>query len=298
MTQLTGAMVLVSYFFAIFKHLRINIILNALLIFGLFSFPAMGVAGAALATVISRGIELLLAVGSSFLPGHVPLRAEHFFVRNTAFSKVYWSRTLPVFCNELVWGFGTSMVSVILGHLGSDVVAANAIASIVRNLTSCLIMGVCSGNGIMVGHELGAEKFETAKEYGHRLCIVAFVLGLLMGGLILVCSPLIISLSNITPQAAVYLRWMLIISSYYLVAQSMNATAISGIFCAGGDSGFGLICDIISWWVIVVPLGLILSFVVHAPVPVILVVLFSDELYKLLPVWLHYHKYWWLKNII
>lgn len=84
--------------------------------------------------------------------------------------EIFWKYTTPVICNEIVWGTGFSMYSVIMGHLGSDAVAANSIASIVKNLAGCFCMGLGNGGGIMVGNELGAGKLEKAKEYGRRLC--------------------------------------------------------------------------------------------------------------------------------
>ena len=90
---------------------------------------------------------------------------------------------------------------------------------------------------------------------------------------------------------------MLCVCSYYIVGKSINSTVIAGIFCAGGDTKFGLICDIITMWVVVVPIGLIGAFVLELPVPLVYILLNTDEIIKLPAVYKHYKKYRWIKNI-
>ena len=148
-----------------------------------------------------------------------------------------------------MWGIGFTMYSAIMGHLGNDAVAANSIANIVKNLVACFCAGLGSGGGIMVGHELGAGKLQTAKEYGRKLCRLAILTGAISGGIILALIPLIRSVSSLSEQANGYLTWMLVICSYYIIGKSVNSTTIAGIFCAGGDSKFGFFCDTIAMFV-------------------------------------------------
>ena len=189
------------------------------------------------------------------------------------------------------------MYSVIMGHLGSDAVAANSIANIVKNLVACFGLGLGSGGGIIVGNELGAGRLDIAKEYGGKLCKFSILCGIASGILLLALNPLILSVTNLSEQSDTYLKWMLVMCSYYMIGKSINGTTIGGIFCAGGDSKFGFICDTVTLWCITVPLGFIAAFVFKLPVLVVYFVVNLDEIIKLPAVYRHYKEYKWVKDL-
>lgn len=209
----------------------------------------------------------------------------------------FWKYTAPVLGNEMVWGLGFTMSSVMMGHLGSDAVAANSVANIVKNLVACFCLGLGSGGGIMVGNELGAGRPETAKEYGRKLCKLSILCGTASGLLLLFLRPLILAATDLTGTASHYLQWMLVMCSYYMIGKSINSTTVAGIFCAGGDSKFGFLCDTITLWCITVPLGLIATFVLKLPVLVVYWIVTLDEMVKLPAVYRHYTKYKWVKDL-
>ena len=275
----------------------LNIFLNAVFIFGFWIFPEMGIAGAALATVIAKAAELLWLFAESCREGRIHLRMRYVIHTDPLLRKDFWKYTMPVLANEMVWGCGFTMYSVIMGHLGSDAVAANSIANIVKNLIACFCSGIGNGGGILVGNELGQGNLEKARSYGGRLCRISIVSGIISGLVLLALSPLILSVSNLSDVSAGYLRGMLLICSYYMIGRAVNATTIAGIFCAGGDSRFGLLCDTIVMWVIAVPLGLISAFVLNLPVLAVYFVISLDEMVKLPAVYRHYKKYAWVKDL-
>lgn len=275
----------------------LNIFLNAVFIFGFWIFPEMGIAGAALATVIAKAAELLWLFVESCREGRIHLRMRYVIHTDPLLRKDFWKYTTPVLANEMVWGCGFTMYSVIMGHLGSDAVAANSIANIVKNLIACFCSGIGNGGGILVGNELGQGNLEKARSYGGRLCRISIVSGIISGLVLLALSPLILSVSNLSDVSAGYLRGMLLICSYYMIGRAVNATTIAGIFCAGGDSRFGLLCDTIVMWVIAVPLGLISAFVLNLPVLAVYFVISLDEMVKLPAVYRHYKKYAWVKDL-
>lgn len=275
----------------------VNILLNAVLIFGLFGFPELGITGAAVATVIARAIELTWAYLDSLAGNRVKLRVGYLLRVSKGLCKDFWKYVTPVLGNEIVWGVGFTMSSVIMGHMGSDAVAANSIASVAKNLLICFCIGIGSGGGIMIGNELGAGNLEKAKHYGDRITKLSILSGILTGGLLLCGSPLILRYIDLTPQAEEYLRWMFLICSYYCIGKSVNSTTIGGIFCAGGDSKFGFLCDAITMWGIIVPLGLLAAFVWDLPVMTVYFIVNLDEIVKLPAVCKHYKKYKWVKNL-
>lgn len=273
----------------------INILLNAVLIFGLFGIPAMGIEGAAWATVISGAVQMIWSVVYTTVKmKNLKIRL---FEKDDGLTRKFFEKTAPVLLNELVWGGGFTMYSVIMGHMGADAVAANSIANISRNLLVCLCLGLGSAGSIIVGNKLGAGLFEEAKQTGRMLTRAAVLCGVLTGALLLVLSPFIIRLVELTPQAEKYLRGMFIIGSWYFPGKAVNSMTIGGIFPAGGDSRFGLICDTVTLWCITVPIGCICAFIFKLPVLAVYFVLNLDEIVKLPVVYHHYRKYGWVKNI-
>ena len=275
----------------------LNITLNAVFIFGIGKIPKMGIVGVAIATVISRVVELIWVISESLKKDRIKLNRKYLLSDDKILRKDFWKYTLPVLGNELVWGCGFTMYSVIMGHLGSDAVAANSIANIVKNLIACFCIGIGSGGGIIVGNELGKGNLEIAKDYGKRIVILSIVSGVISSMLLLSITPIILKYSNLTSEAHGYLKGMLIICAYYLIGKSINSTVIAGIFCAGGDSKFGFICDTITMWVITVPLGLIAAFYFKVPVVAVYFIISLDEIVKLPAVYANYKKYNWVKNI-
>ena len=275
----------------------LNIILNAVLIYGLFGAPRMEAAGAAAATALSRVAELAWVLLELRKKGRIKIRLRYILHPDQPMRKEFWHYTFPVLGNELVWGGGFTMYSVIMGHLGTDAVAANSIANIVKNLIASLAMGSGNGGAIIVGNELGAGKLEKAKLYGGKLCRIAVISGICSGIFLLAVSPAVLTVSDLSPTAEEYLKWMLVMCSYYMIGKYVNGTTISGIFCAGGDSRFGFLCDTITLWCFTVPAGFITAFVLKMPVLFVYFIINLDEIVKLPTVYRRYKKYRWLKDL-
>jgi len=275
----------------------LNIFLNAVFIFGLFKMPALGIAGAALATVISRIVELIWSIGLLEKQRKIRFKIKFLVKSDSVLNRDFWKYTTPVLGNEIAWGGGFTMYSVIMGHLGSDAVAANSIANIVKNLIVCVSIGIGSGGGILVGNELGKGMLDKAREYGGKLSRLSIISGIISGLFLLGLSPVVLQYTSLSNEAHRYLSAMLIICSYYLIGKSVNSALIGGLFCAGGDSKFGLICDTITMWVIIVPLGAIAAFYLKVPVIVVYFILSLDEIIKLPAVYRHYKQYKWVKDI-
>ena len=273
----------------------LNIALNAVFIFGLSGFPKMGIKGAALATVLATVVQFLWSVGYVLCR----IRAVKFSLRSCEkklFGR-FWQKAVPLLINNLAWGIGFSMYSVIMGHLGTDAVAANGIANISKNLVVCFCLGLGNAGSIIVGNRLGADRLQEAKEAGGTLTRTAIIAGIVSGLVLIALSPFITKMVDLTPTARGYLQKMLLICSYYIAGKSVNCMTIGGIFAAGGDSKFGMLCDSVTLWCITVPLACICAFILKLPVMVVYFVLNLDEIIKLPVVYKHYKKYKWIKNL-
>ncbi len=275
----------------------LNIILNAVFIFGLFGAPKLGVTGVALATSLSRFVELIGCFLVSAKNEDVKLDFSYIFVRNPLLFGDFLKMAVPALLNDVSWSLAFSMYSVILGHLGSDVVAANSFVIVVRNFSTVFCFSVASGGGILLGNVIGEGRMEDAKRYASGTLFMTVVTGLIGSVLILAASPFILSYASLTEQASGYLRIMLLINTYYIIGSAVNTTLIAGVFRAGGDSRFGVICDTIDMWVYAVPLGFISAFVLKLPVMVVYFLICTDEFVKWPWVLGHYASGKWLKNI-
>ncbi len=275
-----------------------NIVLNAIFIFGLLGCPAMGIAGAALATVISRLVELVLAAVITRRKSAVQLRWNWLAKRpDRLLFQDFLRYTMPVIGASLVWGIAYISYSVVLGHMDGDAVAANSVVAVAKSLISCLIRGVGGGAGIMIGNLLGANLLEKAKNYARRLTVLSIVIGVVSGVLLVAATPIIMSITELTPQAARYLKIMIAFTGVNLAAQSVNHVVLDGIFGAGGDAKFDMNTNIIFMWCICVPLSLMAAFWWKLSAPVVFCLCSMDEIIKLPAVFLHYRKYIWLRNI-
>ena len=275
----------------------LNILLNAVFIFGLFGAPKLGAMGVAIATSLSRVIELVACLIVSALSRDIKLDFRYIFVRNKLLFSDFVRLSLPALGNDLIWGTAFSMYSVILGHLSSDAVAANSIIVVVRNFATILCFGLASAGGILLGNVIGENHLDQARRDGSRLMRLTVLFGAIGGIAILASMPFVLQHVDLSEQALHYLKYMMLINSYYVMGAAVNTMLIAGAFRAGGDSRFGFICDTVDMWCYAVPLGFIAAFVLKLPVLWVYFLLCTDEFVKWPWVLKHYFSGKWLKNI-
>lgn len=275
----------------------LNIILNGILIFGGFGITAMGVQGAALATLIARVTELACCVCLSFRKGYIRLNLTGLWKAYPVLTGDFVRCLLPMIGAALLWGVGFTSYTAFMGHMGTDAAAANSIASVVRDLVCCMCNGLASGGGILVGNELGAGNLSRGREYGDRLMKLSFVCGLLSTAIMFAVTPLLIHVVKLTAQARYYLIGMMCIMAVYMIGRTVNTIVINGIFAAGGDTLFDMYSLVVTMWMIAVPLAALGAFVFHWPVEVVYACTCLDEVGKIPWVIYHYKKYKWVKDL-
>ncbi|MBP5697546.1 MAG: polysaccharide biosynthesis C-terminal domain-containing protein [Treponema sp.] len=196
-----------------------------------------------------------------------------------------------------VRGAGWATYAVIMGHLGSDLVAANSVVSVVRNLASVLCFGMAYGGAIVLGKQMGANQMELVSQNASRLVkstILAGAVGAVALGL---CRPLLFRIADLTEQAKFYLTPLLYINCFSLLGAAINTVLICGVFRAGGDAKWGFVLDAIAMWAVSVPLGFFCAFVLHLPPLVVYLILYVDEWEKMIFNVIHYKRGKWMKNI-
>jgi len=278
--------------------LILNIAFNVLCVFVLFpGSPEKAITGVAVATVCARFIELGCCIVHSIRSGGVRFRLPVRDDIERYLCKDFLKYTMPVQANYIVWGGALTVTTVIIGHVSADMVASNSVATVVKNLAIVLCGGIASGGAVLVGKYLGNSDKKMAIKAGKRLNLYALIFGLLAGGTILLIKPVIFHIVDLNGTAQSYLSGMLYICAYYCIGKSINSTIIGGIFPAGGDAKFGLWCDSVIMWGIILPLGYLGAFVWHVHPIVLYAVISLDEMIKIPVAAIRYRQYRWLNNI-
>ena len=277
--------------------LFINVIFNYLLIFGHGPFPELGIEGAAIATSISCGSGALICLIDFLRQKVLPKSLRVMFGIPRALVVDFFKYSLPAFVNDVMWGLAFTVNSIIMGHLGSDIVAANAVVSSVRDLVTVVGFGISAAASIMLGKEIGENKLDVAKKDASSIVRVTVFSGFISGFVLLLISPFVPGLVDITETAIRYLQIMLYINIAYQMGQIINTVLIASIFRCGGNSKYGMVLDIICMWCFAVPLGLISAFVLKLPPLIIYVLMCTDEFAKMPFAVHHYLKGGWVRNI-
>lgn len=273
--------------------LLLNIGLNAVFIFGF----KMGIIGVGIATTIARFIEMVLCIIYARTQKDVSFKISNIFTFNKVLNIDFIKFSLPALGNELVWGAAFATYSVILGHMGEDIVAANSVVNVIRQLASIMCFGMAYGGAVVLGKTMGSGDMELAERNAKRLVRSTILAGVAGSILLLCCFPIMPLLAELTPAAAHYRDLLMFINAFSITGAAINTVLICGIFRAGGDAKFGFIMDCISMWVVSVPLGLLAAFVFKLPPIWVYFILYLDEFEKMPVVVIHYLKKGWLKNI-
>ncbi len=281
-----------------FSSLITNIVVNALLIFGYFGMPKLGIMGAAIGTVAARLVEFIIVIIYDRKINNVfQFHFSHLWIKNKELVHDFLKISSPVIANELMWGLGLSTITAIFGHLGSAATAANSVAQVCRNLATVVAFGVANAAAVMIGKAIGEGRKELAKEYGGRFIKITVTAGIIGGIIILCVRPVVLSVLSLSDDARQLLSVMLFIMSYYVIAQAYNATLIVGIFRGGGDTKAGFFLDMVFMWGVSILLGFIAAFVLELPAIVVAFILYFDEVIKIPVSTLRYKSYKWLNDI-
>ena len=278
--------------------LILNIVLNATFIFGWIpGIPPMGIQGVALATVIARLVEFLLCIVAGERFRKLRLRPRLLLLHSNLLTRDFIRYSLPAIGNDFVWGLAISMYSVIMGHLGEDLVAAYSVIATIRNLAMVFGFGVANGATIILGKSIGANQMQKAESDAKLLLKLTFLSALVGSVVVLVCPVVVTRFMALSELARRYLNIMIWVSALYVLGPPINTFFICGVFRAGGDSKFGFVLDFTWLWFLFVPVGFLLAFVAHVPPIWVFLWLSLDEFSKMPIIYARYRRKKWLHNI-
>ncbi|ELC8347842.1 MATE family efflux transporter [Clostridium perfringens] len=261
--------------------LVVNSILNWILIFGNLGAPELGIRGAAIATVCARITEFSIVLVFMFIyERKIGLKLEHLLKLDKEILKDYVGLCTPVLCNELLWAIGASMISVIVGRMGTEVVAANSINGVAHQFVTVFIFGMSNATAVIIGNTIGEGKKEKAKEYAYSIGIFSVVMGCISGLMILLIKPFVVNFYNVSYSTKLIAMEIMTVTSGIIVFQSLASNFMMGVLRGGGDAKFVLINDLIFMWLVAIPGGFFVAFVLELPVALVFLVIKCDEILK------------------
>lgn len=270
-----------------------NTILNWVFIFGKLGAPAMGVEGAALATLISRMLEFVIAVGHIALGKRFRLQFDRLLHPSPAMLGKYVRFATPVLLNETLWGLGTSLYPTIMGHMeGSQaILAAYGIVGNLVNVSTVMVFAIGGTTAIIIGREIGAGRREGVYETGLCLDTLAFLAGLIVGAVFIVLTytlfePVVYPLFHLSQEASEIATMMSVVSFAILAVRSFNTTNVVGVLRGGGDVRAATIIDLLPMWLLSLPLAALAGLVFHWGIlPVYLCISLDNVVKLVLGVW-------------
>ena len=277
-----------------------NIVFNYILIFGKFGAPAMGVVGAALATLIARVVEMTLILCVVYL-GRTPLAggARDLFGWSSAFLRKFFVTALPVICNEFIWGLGTTISSMAYGRMGDDAVAAITIATTIQDLVVVLFQGLSAATAVILGNEMGAGNLKRAETYGKNFFILQFLVTVVMAGVCVSLRWSFISLyqPGISDGVAQSVSRCIIVFALFSPFRMFNYVNVVGVLRSGGDTAMCLFIDTSGVWFIGIPLAFIGGLWLKQPIHIVYAMVTLEEVYKAVVGYVRYRQKKWLRNL-
>jgi putative MATE family efflux protein len=278
--------------------LSINVVLNWLWIFGIGPFPALGVAGAALATTVSRYTEALLLVVLSYR-GKFAIAGS--LRELCAFNRVFIARfariVAPVIANEFIWSLGVTAQNVIFARTHTDAIAAFNITGTVSQLTWVLFIGLGNGIGVLIGKRIGEGDYAGARDYALRILCFTPLAAVGAAFVLIPISRMMPLIFKVNPEVLSSAAQMMIILACAYPWRAFNMSMVVGICRAGGDTMFCAVYDVTFMWLVALPAAAIASFVFHAPFWLIYLLVLSEEFFKFIAGLWRFRSGKWLHDV-
>lgn len=278
--------------------LLISTFLSYSLIFGEFGLPEIGIQGAAVAAVISRGLEcfaLLIATYAKKSPAAASLRELTDF--GSSFVARVIKPMLPVILNELFWALGITTYNVIYGRMGTDSFAAMSIVSTIEQMAFVVFIGISNATSVLVGNRIGAGKEDEAFVYAGRSLGLGIMGGIVMGLLLQGVKAPVLALYNVSPEVIANASNVINVVTFFLWVRVNNMTIVVGVLRAGGDTRYSLFLDGFIIWLVGVPMAYLGANVFHLPVYFVYLCAMSEEAAKWILGIRRYVSRKWIHNL-
>lgn len=287
----------ISFYISV-ASLIVNVIINYTLIFGKFGFPEMGVKGAAIGTFAARILELVI-VFIYILKADQKLKlfSVNILQKDSGLRKDYTKIYIPTMLSQVLWGVSVPMQTAILGHLSADAIAANSVATTFYQYLKVIVMAMSSTSAVMIGNAIGKGDMKRIKSDARTMSVLDICIGVILGLLLFVLRQPLLSLYNLSDTATNMSLNLIVIMSFVMVGMSYQMPVSFGLIQGGGDASFTMKMNMISTWLIVMPLSFMAAFWWNWPVEAVVIVVQSDQIFKGLPTFLRFRGYKWIKKL-
>lgn len=278
--------------------LIINVSINYTLIYGRFGFPEMGIKGAAIGTLIARAVELAIVVIYIWKKDtRLALFSENFLKFDRQLRTDYRKVFMPVLTAQILWAVSVPVQTGILGRLSSNALAANSVATTFYQYLKVVVSAMCSTAAVMIGKAVGEGDDARVREEGRTLSLLSFAVGVILALLLFVLRlPLLTIYSGLQPDALVLADRLIILMCFVMVGMSYQMPVSMGVMRGAGEVEFPVKMNLISIWCIVMPLSFMAAFWWKLPVVWVVLCIQSDQIFKSIPVFIHFRKHRWIKK--
>jgi putative MATE family efflux protein len=276
----------------------VNVFLNYLLIFGKFGFPQMGARGAAVATLIARIVECLIVVIYAFVfDRKIRFHWKALFHFNWQLFRDYLRVGLFVLMSNTIWGLAMGIQAAILGHMGSNAIAANSIAATIFQVISVVLYGAGSAAAVITGRTVGEDRIQEVKEYAKTMQILFLLIGILTGIGLFAIKGMILSFYDISGATRELADQFINVLCITGVGTAYQCACLTGIVRGGGDTRFVFINDFIFMWLIVLPLSALAAFVWNLSPLWVFIFLKSDQIAKCFVAFPKVNRFRWIRQL-
>ncbi|MDL2215583.1 MATE family efflux transporter [Ruminococcaceae bacterium OttesenSCG-928-N02] len=276
----------------------VNVFFNYCFIFGNFGFPALGVKGAALGTVIARLAEFgAVMVYMNLIEKKVGFRLGDLLKSDKGLMKDYTKYSLPVVGNELVWSMGSAITAIIIGHISTVFISANSITSVMMQLCSVFIFGISNAAAVVTGKSIGEGKKDQTQKVAYSLLAIALVMGLFGSVLVFLMRDVVLSFYNVSPETRDVARQCMTVLACILPCMALDITCIIGILRGGGDTRTSFMLDAGSLWLVAIPLGAIAGVYLKLAPPLVYLALKMDSPIKAILAGLRVRSGKWVRTV-
>jgi len=279
--------------------LVVNVSINYILIYGRFGFPELGIRGAAIGTMLSRCLEFLIVlIYVAKIDKKLKLFSDRaVFHIDRLLRSDYVKVAVPVFISGMLWAISVPMQTAILGHLSSDAIAANSVASTFYQYMKVVVLAMSSASSVMMGKAVGRGDLDEVKAAARTLSVLDVGIGIILAAILYFTKDFLLAQYTLSPTASQLAEQLIIIMAVIMVGMAYQMPVGSGIIRGAGDTKFSLYVNMISTWGIVLPLSLAAAFWWRWPIAAVVICLQSDQIFKGIPIFLRFRSYKWIHKL-
>ena len=285
-------------FYTSVVSLCINAFGNYVLIYGKMGFPQLGIRGAAISTLIARIAELLIVViYIAKVDKKLNLFHRDLFKFNRDLKRDYTKVYIPIMISQVLWGVSVPMQTAILGHLSADAIAANSVATTFYQYLKVVVLAMSATSAVLIGNAIGRGDMRRIKSDARTISVIDVAVGICLGLALIALRKPLLSLYNLDATATDLALTLIVLMGFIMMTMSYQMPVSFGLIQGGGDAKFTMKMNMISTWCIVMPLSFMAAFWWKLPVPLVVLVIQSDQIFKCLPTFIHFRKYTWMKKL-